>query len=365
MTAPATESPTPLEQFERKLIRHDHLIRALDDLLLKLSSRHINFTVVTGPSGVGKTTLLKHLHKMLLEQFKVEIDGDPGAIPFVIMETASPDLNTFSWSDFFHRLLQKLGEPQALWKVPRTELGLPLSNHRLTKTTSELRRMVEQSLHHRRTKILILDEAQHLLRVANGRRLRDQMEMIKSLASLGNVVVALVGIYDLVQVMESSAQLARRARLVHFPRYRIDIEQEAQTFCDAVAAFERAFPVRCEGLLVNDWVFLYEHSLGCIGVLKDWLLEAATRAINAKRSHLTRADLEGTKLSAGSLLQMATEIQSKEAELRAQHTLNDQVRQFLQIPSGTAPTPNESEPRTNRRPGVRNPSLDPVGVTAP
>src|SRR5207253_2450185 len=56
---------------------------------------------------------------------------------------------------------------------------------------------VEQALRHRRPAAVLIDEAQHLAKVPSGRRLADQLDVIKSIASHTGTVHVLFGTYDL------------------------------------------------------------------------------------------------------------------------------------------------------------------------
>ena len=44
--------------------------------------------------------------------------------------------------------------------------------------------------------------------------------------------------------------------------------------------FEKELPFPDASDLVSNWEFLYERSLGCIGILKQWLVRAATVALH-------------------------------------------------------------------------------------
>ena len=57
-----------------------------------------------------------------------------------------------------------------------------------------------------------MDEAQHLKKFASGRRLLDQMDILKSLASLTDTIHVLIGTYELLGLADLSAQLNRRSR---------------------------------------------------------------------------------------------------------------------------------------------------------
>jgi hypothetical protein len=319
--------------------------------------------VITGPTGVGKTTLIGHLKKRLTERFADEMKADPGTIPFLVVEAPASESGNFNWADFYLRILDAMQEPQVNFKVAPTELGTVPAYHRSGKSVHELRRLVEQSFFYRRSKILIVDEAQHILRMANGRRLRDQMTCLKSLASLSKVKVVMAGSYELVSIIEIDAHLARRVRIIHFPRYKADLRAEQQIFISVIATFQNALPMASDESLVTHWPLLYEGSLGCVGILKCWLIDAIQHAAQHRRPGITAADLEATKFAPASLFQMAEEISIRETELREQDARGGKVKEMLGLVQ-SLPISKQPRPSFSRPVGMRKPSLDVVGVPA-
>lgn len=142
-----------------------------------------------------------------------------------------------------------------------------------TAGVTELRHAVEQALKYRRPVVVCVDEAQHLARMASGRKLQDQLDCIKSLANLTGVPIVLCGHYELLVFRNLSAQLSRRSIDIHFRRYRADEKSELRIFKNVIWSFGRHLPLSEEPDLVEQWDYLYERSLGCVGVLKVWLLK--------------------------------------------------------------------------------------------
>lgn len=154
--------------------------------------------------------------------------------------------------------------------------------------------MLEKALQHRRPKLFYVDEAQNLGKVSTGKHLKDQADCIKSISNLGGVPILLVGTYELLYLRNLSAQLCRRSTDIHYPRYRLDIPGDKKAFKNIVATFQRHLPLMEEPALTGNWEFCYERSLGCIGMLKDWLSRTlAGTLLNAGDANtITLADLE-------------------------------------------------------------------------
>ena len=135
-------------------------------------------------------------------------------------------------------------------------------------TKDALRRSFETAAKRRRPIAIFIDEAQHLAKVASGRRLLDQLDVIKSIANRTNTVHVLFGTYDLLAFRNLNGQLSRRSVDVHFPRYRAEVAEERKTFINIVHSFQKVLPLSEAPDMVKVWDFLYERSLGCVGILK-------------------------------------------------------------------------------------------------
>ena len=160
----------------------------------------------------------------------------------------------------------------------------------------------------------MIDEAQHLGKIPSGRRLLDQLDVVKSIANQTKTVHVLLGTYDLLAFRNLNGQLSRRSIDVHLARYHAEDSDDRQTFINVVRSFEKELPFEDRPDLVRDWEFLYERSLGCIGVLKEWLVRAATVAAR-KGGRLTRANLEAQALSIAQCEQMHAETADGELKL--------------------------------------------------
>ncbi len=88
---------------------------------------------------------------------------------------------------------------------------------------------------------VMLDAGQHLMYVASGAKLLDQLDWIKSMTNVTGVVHVLV---------------------------QIPLAMEAQE-------------------LMDHWYSFYEWSIGCVGVLKDCLVRTVVRTLHAHLLRLT------------------------------------------------------------------------------
>jgi len=212
-----------------------------------------------------------------------------------------------------------------------------------------------------------VDEAQHLKKMPSGRRLLDQMDVLKSLAALTETVHVLLGTYELLGLATLSAQLSRRSREIHFGRYRSEDSVDRQAFQSVLFTFQRHLPLATEPDLVGHFEYLYEQSVGCIGVLKGWLNRALAAALEDGAATLTIQHLERQAEPVRKLLRLAREIQEGEEALREDGQEREDVRRCLglcpaSLPRETLASPPLISRRQPARVAERLPARDPVGL---
>jgi hypothetical protein len=356
-----------LAQFDARMVAHP----ILETVFNKLKSiiRHplaIPLVMVVGPSGAGKTTLVKRLCADVLNDSAAAMKSNPGYIPITLVEATSPKDGSFDWDKFLEDMLEATHEPMIQQKTMDV-FDEDKSKPRKKSSHRELWRAVQQCIRHRGTKITIIDEAQHFGKVLNARRLQDQMDTIKSLASVSGVQFIMVGTKELYTLLNQNGQLARRMRCIHFPRYRWENSADRQAFLNILRMFESRLPVDPLGLLLKNPEYIYEHCLGCVGTLKDWLKLAVREAMDAGRSVLEFSDLEKTAMTNDSLLQLLQEIEEGEARIESDKQQADVLRARLKLQkqnNGEARAA-ESKPVSPRRAvGERKLARDPVGVAS-
>ncbi len=328
---------------------------------------------VTGPAGVGKTTLRFRLVQKLTEEALTSLAATPGRILVVGTEAIGPDSVNFNWKDYYRRLLFALDEPLVDSKVKPDGWVNPrprkFSSLLPNEVAAELRQSVEQALRHRQPLAVVIDEAQHISRIASGRKLQDQLDCIKSLANLTQTVHVLVGSYELLSFRNLSGQLSRRSIDVHFRRYRADSASDVQAFLNVIHTFERHLPLKKESNLTKYWDYLYERTNGCVGVLKDWLSRTLASILERGKESVTLKDLAEQALSVSQCEKMITEALEGESILQEKKEPSAWLRKLLGIETTLCTTADATSQRNaegspkkpKARVGVPNPKRYPIG----
>jgi energy-coupling factor transporter ATP-binding protein EcfA2 len=360
-----------LEHFRNFTMAHPRLVEARDELADAIDGAAPgSLVLVLGPTGVGKTTLRMKVENLLTQQMAPAMAADPGRLPFVSTEVVPPDTGRFRWRDYFSRLLAAMNEPLIDFKTLRSTACTQALNP--TVRGMELGYAVEQALRHRRPPVVFVDEAQHLARIASGRRLSDQLDVIKSIANRTETVHVLLGTYELLAFRNLSAQLSRRSMDLHFQRYRAESAEDRQVFRSVLLTFQKQLPfAEAETDLMAMWEFLYERSVGCVGILKEWLMRACVRAIKHGAGILSPEHLEKTALSTSQCEKVLAESREGETRLNDDADARLRLRTLLGIePQSRGGVPCEPEQipasrnRTKRRPGQRAPRRDLIEAKA-
>ena len=128
---------------------------------------------------------------------------------------------------------------------------------------------------------------------------------------------------------------------------------------------------------MSRWDYFYERSIGCVGVLKDWLSRALSLAVRNNSDTLSLKYIEQRALSVAQCSNMLRETLIGEKEFEESEESRSFLRQNLGLPTTPIVVTEHSshpdrsveplinaKPRQRRRVGRRNPKRDKIGVKA-
>lgn len=366
-----------LEQFKAITARHPLFTEAIKNINSAISQAVVgNLIFLFGPSGVGKTTLLKLLVQRKLEYRSAEREN--GYLQIVRIEVPFPNGHEFSWKEFYRRGLQILGEPLVDRKIHSldalSEQTSPSLIAEYRTPGHELRVAFENALRNRRVKLLLLDEAQHIAKGFGGAKLSGQLDYLKSLANMSGTIIVLAGTYELLSFRNLSAQLSRRSIDVHLPRYRAENNKEMSQFKKIIWVFMNESPLSWDDKILADYSYLYVYSAGCVGILKDWLDRAHVYAVEQESDVLTRDHLIKTRLSDDQLNTIAEELRVGENILTIKKESYENLKAILGVRSSDplrqvqpAVAPHSAKVTSikkvtkRKNVGLRNPKRDAIG----
>ncbi len=365
-----------------------------------------------GPTGVGKTTVLTHVTTHLSPFFLSQsalAQGTAPALgvrapyplearapsPLLLLEARIPDGGTFNRADYYRTALGKLGESfYGEYRLIDIHEGQTWETKTRTRgradqfsDSGQLRHALEDAVAWHSVRAIIFDEAQHLMKVAGGAKLLDQLEWLKSMSNTMGVVHVLVGTYDLLDLRNLSSQAARRGHDIHFPRYQFQQEADQIAFQRTLRGLLEHIPLHMDPQdLMNHWYYFYERSIGCIGVLKDWLVRTLSDALHSGADALELDRVRAHALSNAKLERMATDAAAAEHRLHYTESSREHLwsllgMSVLEAHQVNLPAPDQWETTTNSHPradppssnsrlpsvhvGQRAPSRDAVGTRPP
>ncbi|NJO59368.1 MAG: AAA family ATPase [Richelia sp. RM2_1_2] len=368
-----------LEYFENYTMAHPRLEEAFNFLKLVVShSSDSQVIFIYGPTGVGKTTLRLLIEKWFIDESTAQLEIDPGFIPFTSVEAVVQKSGIFNSKDHIKRCLFALNEPLIDHKIDygtrgiyRNSKGQVVVESKVIET--DLGWALEQALKHRKPKVFFIDEAHHMLMLASGRKLTDLPEAIKSLANRTGVMHGLIGTYELLTLHDVGDQLSRRSVYLHFPRYHADIAKDREIFQSIVWGFQLHMPIVKEPDLISHWDYCYERSLGCVGILKNWLKNAYRDAITEGANTVEMKHLEQRALSVAQCRNILKKIKEGERNHAQLYSEVEQLRAELGLPvnpienqqQSVSKSPvncNPTRRRVNKKVGQPKPKRRQVGT---
>lgn len=350
-----------LERLKSHFVTHRTLERCESNTLSLITYAEPGcMSVIVGPTGVGKTTLLRNLAAKLA--IRLGNEGG-GKIPVVLIEFKANEEIKFSWKDFYHRILSITDKALANEVLVHPNGGI-LPSHRAS--VNVIRRLTEASLKRRETRVVLVDEAHHVAMGVFAKELADQMEVLKSFANMTGVHLVLCGPYQLLRPLQSSGQLARRGTLIHFPRYRVNVK-DLEEFGSVVANLaEHMKPWTFDFEIQEITQYIYERTLGLVGLLKPWFLLCVERCAENGSWVITRDILDQTAKGPNELKTILREMLKGEEQIIGTKKDWAELSAMLNLGFDPGPTKEEKEagetpevpPKQQHRPGERAPKRD-------
>lgn len=170
-----------------------------------------------------------------------------------------------------------------------------------------------------------------------------QLDWLKSLTNRTHLSYILIGNFSLYDFCHLNGQVARRMGDEHFPRYHLDRQRECGDFIGALKLLLKQVPLQVDiPEMLTYWQWFGEWSIGCVGILSDWVVETVVTLCRAGETTLTLEALTEHALKPDQRLRLETEARTGEFKIeQAKAQSAKELQQLLGKPS-TIP---------NRQPG--------------
>ncbi len=345
-----------VEYFQKYLMAHAIMVEVLEELRRTIyQAGGPSLIFLLGPTGVGKTTLLKYLVNKIIKDAQEKMQVDLGYIPIAGISAVSPEFSQFDWQDFYIRGLKALMEPLIDKKISYKD------------SKRKLRFAFEDALQYRHPDLFYIDEAQELRKVPTTRKLRDQTDCLKSISNNSSVRLLLTATYEADMLLDLSDQLCRRSVTIDFPRYRIDSRKEQMRFKSVITSLISHLPLIESPDFSEEWEYIYERTCGCVGILKDWF----TRTLGAvleddeKATTITLKQLQKQALPVNKCLIIFKAIKSGEDKLKENEESLIELRRGLGIAKEEPKAAKQPKSSPRRDVGKPNPKAYPIGTVKP
>jgi DNA polymerase III delta prime subunit len=391
------EARAQLDAFKAVTVKHARLREADEELSLRVEE-HTDAThvLLCGPGGVGKSKVLE----VVAERFNGE-ERDRFVVPILLLEPIPSDRGPYLRLDYYRQVINALkdhilvkeilGKVAHLMAVPKATRGRAGATEWL-----DMREVAEQALIRAHVKAVFADEGHRLMQGDGSHNTDEQLEWLKSLTNRTNVLHVLAGPYELFSFRNTVGQLARRGRDIHFQRYHVNDKEERKEFAGAMQYLLERVPLSCDvDAFLKHWRWFAEGCVGCIGILKDWLVDAVMVTLVQGGTSLTEEILSRTMPHPAKRVSLEMEaragehkvaIHNRESAKQFQALLKKparaenaeaiqaqgsvlgappvaQTEQEAESVSATLPMPQVSPKPTPPRVGQRAPQRDPVGET--
>ncbi len=263
-------------------IKHSQLQETGSDIMRLLNPyNETNILAVIGATGVGKTTLIKRVIKIMVEKAALEED-DPSAVPFIYISAPANGDKSISWKSIYLKAMKQGGDVLVNKKqLNVVKDGIMTVQSNRCDTLAALRDALDSMLEQRKVKVIVIDEAFHLLRFGEYSAVMDTLKSLVG-ADQPRLNLVLQGSFDLFDLVSEYGQVARRGEILHFDRYHKGNSSHDVEFCSIVERMQLYWP--CEETPVFSSISeeLMEASLGCIGLLKTIMLRSLDMQLENK-----------------------------------------------------------------------------------
>lgn len=337
----------------------------------------VSIVLVEGSTGVGKTTLLEAVTRDVRAGLIGPSHPDPCRVAYTICPR--PGANGIAFDMGFWALLaQSAGSPTpGAHRHPDAE-AVRLSRGYvpgMRPTIESARRGALAFLRACNTRLVVIDEAQHITEARGGQALARHLDVVKISVDSEDITFVLVGTYALRAHVLGNGQLARRTKVVHFRPYHPGVDGDTDAFKAILSQLVQALPLpeveRTQDIFETRVSEILFWCAGSVGVLKTWLTDALAMAIESAKPFIAWSYMEEARPDEHQLRDIAADIrQYREACALTSLSAIETDLGFGPKPrdlSRSSKTSQASAASTTRptKPGTRGPARDPVCVPQP
>lgn len=346
--------PNGGEGLANATILHPRYVQCREQVLEYLDSpADVEFVFIPAPAGAGKSNLVERVTRRILDDHREAMLEDPDLLPVLDVDVPPPNQGTFPWKTFAMWIHVRALDPSGgRRRMPLDSIASQYAfSRRHSANNIDVMDTAFAAAANRGVKTLMLDESGHLAQVVRSKHNRQQLDILKSAATRHEMRLVFAGPYELLDFRDASSQVSRRSRTAPLTPYSMGVARERQAWETLVNTVVDLLGQPIEMPDLAAW--LHAGSLGCVGVLRDWLAEAEhIWRRRGGRQTFTQCVRE-FRPESGKLAAMQDEIELGLARIAADHrgpVSSGRRRGVRAVPTtlaGQQLRPGEAQPRRN------------------
>ncbi len=340
-----------IDKIKKLHLSHRNWNRAISQAhAMLISSSAGEVVCITGPSRGGKSRLVDELERLLT--CGINLSNSDYMTVVKILATNCSVGGTFSSKAFTLRALDAVKHPfYSDNNSNAADWGASFYKQLGRTPETVLRPALEAAIKNRKTKYIFIDEAQHVLHSRGGKKdAAAILDSWKCLAQSTGVVLVLVGAYPLLDAMALSPHMIGRKHQVHIPRYQY-VKNDLKSFLGLLESYSKFVKLKPDVESLKIYAsYLYDGSLGCIGLLEAWIREALSYALANNEDYLLLEHFEMSFKVETDRRMVAAEIKNGERFLLSEESKVSEIKEkTLKKKNGRKKKPFEKNPKRHKR----------------